>query len=166
MTAHHAIEITLTRSATPCELRHARSVVSLGANTDRTRLMALQRVKTPGRALRVLRHRLDALLPIAVLTTHYPDRQGCVLLNVALSRAAHTAVRQAAAARGQQPRDFLRKTVTAAVTQHQEERVRHLTHQLEGLLPHHSPDELLLCAASTLLKHSRLPSSETSFTPS
>jgi hypothetical protein len=162
VTAHHAIEITVTRPATPCELSRARQAMPLGANTDFTRLLALQRAKTPGRALRVLRHRLDALLPIDVLTTHYPDRQGCVLLNVALSHTARTTVQQAAAARGQRPRDFLRQTVTAAVARHQEERARHLTNQLEGLLNQHSPEELLLCAASTLLNHSRPLSSEPS----
>ncbi|MGW0556537.1 hypothetical protein ACWDZ6_20405 [Streptomyces sp. NPDC002926] len=166
MTTHHAIEIILTRPATPCELRRARHAVPLGANTDRTRLLALQRAKTPGRALRVLRHRLDALLPLDVLTTHYPDQKGCVLLNVALSHAARTALRQAAAARGQRSRDFLGQTVTAAVAQHQEERARRLTSQLEGLLAQHSPEELLVCAASTLLEHSRLPSSEPYSTPS
>lgn len=56
MTAHHAIEIALTRPATPRELSRACHVVPLGANTDFTRLLALQRAKTPGRALRVLRH--------------------------------------------------------------------------------------------------------------
>ncbi|MFF8536942.1 hypothetical protein ACF07B_34110 [Streptomyces sp. NPDC015532] len=166
MTAHHAIEITLSRPATHCELRRACRAVPLGANTDHTRLLALQRAKTPGRALRTLRNRLDALLPIDVLTTHYPDRQGCVLLNVAFSRAVHTAVRQAAAARGQRPRDFLRKTVTADVVQHHEERARHLTNQLEGLLAQYNPEDLLLCAANTLLKHSRRPSGEPSSTPS
>lgn len=166
MTTHHAIEITLTRPATPYELRSARRAVPLGANTDRTRLLALQRAKTPGRALRALRHRLDALLPIDVLTTHYPDRQGCVLLNVAVSRAARAAIRQAAAARGQRPRDFLSQTVTAAVTQHQEQRTRHLANQLEELLTAYHPEELSLCAASTLLKHGRRPSGEPSSTPS
>ncbi|NUK06841.1 hypothetical protein HRW23_08700 [Streptomyces lunaelactis] len=126
MTAHHAIEITLTRPATGCELRLARRAVPLGTNTARTRLLALQRAKTPGRALRVLRHRLDALLPIDVLTTHYPDRQGCVLLNFALSHTARTAIRHAAAARSQRPRDFLSQTVTDAVALHKEERARRL----------------------------------------
>jgi hypothetical protein len=166
VTAHHAIEITLTRPATPCELSRACQAMPLGANVDRTRLLALQRAKTPGRALRVLRHRLDALLPIDVLTTHYPDRQGCALLNVALSRTARTAIQQAAAACGQRSRDFLRQTVTAAVVRHQEECARHLANQLEGLLTQYSPEELLLCAANTLLDHSRPLSGKPSSAPS
>ncbi|MFM9552639.1 hypothetical protein ACKI19_10120 [Streptomyces caniscabiei] len=120
MTAHHAIEITLTRPASDCELRRARRVVALASNNDRTRLLTLQRAKTPGRALRALRRRLDAVLPIDVLTTHYPDRQGCVLLNFALSHPARTTIRQAAEACGQRPRDFLKQTVIDAVAQHKD----------------------------------------------
>ncbi|WP_327347022.1 hypothetical protein [Streptomyces europaeiscabiei] len=67
MTAHHAIEIVLTRPATVDELRRAHSAARLAANADRTRLLALQRAKSPGRALRALRRQLDALLPIDVL---------------------------------------------------------------------------------------------------
>ncbi|MGW0631929.1 hypothetical protein [Streptomyces sp. NPDC002758] len=103
MTAHHAIEIVLTRPATVEELRRAHSAARLAANTDRTRLLALQRAKSPGRALRALRRQLDALLPIDVLTSHYPDQYGQVLLNLTLSNTARTAIRRAAATRGQRP---------------------------------------------------------------
>ncbi|MGW1267233.1 hypothetical protein [Streptomyces sp. NPDC002491] len=153
MTAHHAIEIVLTRPATDDELCRARRVAALASDTSRARLLALQRAKTPGRALRALRHRLDAVLPIDVLTTHYPDRQGQVLLNVALCPTARTTVRRAAAAWAQRPRDFLGQVVTDAVARHREERARHLTSRLEELLVEHTPEELLLCAASTLLSH-------------
>ncbi|MFJ1807749.1 MULTISPECIES: hypothetical protein [unclassified Streptomyces] len=125
--------------------------MELANDTSRTRLLALQRAKTPGRALRALRHRLDAVPTIDVLTTHYPDQQGRVLLNVDLSPAAHTTVRQAAAAHGQQPRDFLSQVVTDAVIRDGKERARHLTSRLEELLDEHPPEELLLCAARTLL---------------
>lgn len=92
-------------------------------------------------------------MPIDVLTTHYPDRQGCVLLNFALSHTARTAIRQAAEACGQRPPDFLKQTVVEAVAQHKEERVRQLTTRIEGLLAQHTPEELLACAASTPLSH-------------
>lgn len=151
MTGHHAVEIALTRPATDDELCRARRVVALASDTSRTRLLALQRAKTPGRALRALRHRLDAVLPIDVLTTHYPDRQGRVMMNVALSPTARTTVRRTAAACGQRPRDFLRQVVTDAVARHSEERARHL----EELLAEHTPEELLLCAVSALLRHPR-----------
>jgi hypothetical protein len=151
MTAHHAIEIALTRPATAGELCRARAVVALASDISRTRLLALQRAKTPGRALRALRRRLDAVLPIDVLTTLYPDREGRVLLNIVLSSAAHTTIRRAAAARGQRPRDFLSQVVTDAVVRHGEEHARQLTSRLEELLVDHTPEELLLCAASALL---------------
>ncbi|WP_405663010.1 MULTISPECIES: hypothetical protein [unclassified Streptomyces] len=169
MTAHHAIEITLTRPAADGELRRARRVVALAGNSDGTRLLALQRARTPGRALRALRRRLDGVLPIDVLTTHYPDRRGCVLLNFALSHTARTTIRQAAETCGQRPRDFLKQTVIDAVAQHKEERVRRLMTRFEGLLAQHTPEELLACAARTLLNHgNRLPSdhSQSCATPS
>ncbi|MFF3459517.1 hypothetical protein ACFYXH_35450 [Streptomyces sp. NPDC002730] len=106
-------------------------------------------------------------MPIDVLTTHYPDRQGCVLLNFALSHTARTAIRHAAAARSQRPQDFLSQTVTDAVALHKEERARRLMTQMEGLLAQHTPEELLLCATSTLLSHhNRLQSGKSSPTPS
>ncbi|MFJ8138360.1 MULTISPECIES: hypothetical protein [Streptomyces] len=155
MTAHHAIEIALTRPATDDELCRARRVVALANDTSRTRLLALQRARTPGRALRALRHRLDAMLPIDVLTTHYPDRHGRVLLNISLSPATRTVVRRAASARGQRPRDFLSEIITDAVARHGEERARHLASRLEELLVDHAPEELLLCAAHALHRRSR-----------
>ncbi|MGI5453577.1 hypothetical protein ACQEWB_10465 [Streptomyces sp. CA-249302] len=155
MTAHHAIEIALTRPATDDELCRARRVVALASDTNRTRLLALQRARTPERALRTLRHRLDVMLPIDVLTTHYPDRQGRVLLNVALSPATRTTVRHAAAARGQRPRDFLSEIITDAIARHGEQRARHLTSRLEELLTDHTPEELLRCAANALHRRSR-----------
>ncbi|WP_371658944.1 hypothetical protein [Streptomyces sp. NBC_00280] len=167
MTAHHAIEITLTRPATNSELYRARRVAALASSTDRTRLLTVQRAKTPGRALQTLRRRLDGVLPIDVLTTHYPDRQGCVLLNFALSHAARTTIRQAAAVCGQRPRDFLRQTVIDAVARHKEDRARRLMTRMEGLLAQHTLEELLLCAADSLLSHhNRQPGGKSSSAPS
>ncbi|MET7453590.1 hypothetical protein ABZT03_17220 [Streptomyces sp. NPDC005574] len=153
MTAHYAIEIVLTRPATDDELGRAGRVVALASDTNPTRLLALQRAKTPGRALRVLRRRLDAILPIDVLTTHHPDKKGRVLLNVTLSPAARTTIHRAAAARDQRPRDFLSQAVTSAVVRHGEERARHLTARLEELLVEHTPEELLLCVANAFRSH-------------
>ncbi|WP_308313521.1 hypothetical protein [Streptomyces sp. G1] len=64
----------------------------LAANHDATRLMTLVESKTPHQAARRLRHRVGALLPIDVITTHYPDADHTVLLNVAFSPAAHDAL--------------------------------------------------------------------------
>lgn len=150
MTRHHVIEITLTRPATAAELHRARRAVPLAANAERTRLMAVQRAKNPSRALRTLRHQLDALLPIDVLTTHYPDQHGQIRLNLTLSHAAHTAVRRAAATRGQRPQDFLGQSVTAALARHERQRAQRLTTHLEGMQAHYSAEEVLLSAASAL----------------
>jgi uncharacterized protein (DUF1778 family) len=157
VTPHHAIEITLTRPATAAELHRARRTVALAANAERTRLMAVQQARSPGRALHRLRLQLDTLLPIDVLTTHYPDHRGQVRLNVTLSRATSTAIRRAAATRGQRPQDFLGQRVTAAVARHERERAQRLTAQLEELLAHHTTEEVLACTASTLLAHRLTP---------
>lgn len=156
MTPHHAIEVTLTRPATAAELQRARRTVALAVNAERTRLMAVQRARSPGRALHRLRHQLDALLPIDVLTIHYPDHRGQVQLNMAFSRATLTAIRRAAATRGQRFQDFLSQRVTAAVARHEQERAQRLTAQLERLLADHTAEEVLACTASALLAH-RVP---------
>ncbi|MFF9704665.1 hypothetical protein ACF1FE_26285 [Streptomyces griseofuscus] len=153
MTSHHAVEILLTRPAAPGELRQARCGVCLAASADRTRLMAVCSARSPGGALHALRRRLGARLPIDVLTTHYPDRHGQVLLNVALDHAAEGALRQAAAVLGQRPQELLRRRVTAARARDEQERARRLDVRLESLLADHQPEEDLACVAGLL--HSR-----------
>lgn len=162
MRRQHAVEIILTRPAGCGELRRACRAAPLAANADRTRLMAVRRAKSPGRALRSLRHVLDRLLPIDVLTTHYPDQSGKVLLNLVLPRATRSAVREAAAARRQKPADFLGRTLVAALERHERDRTRQLTGQLESLLVDHAPEEVLACAARALLR-SRHPASPHSY---
>jgi hypothetical protein len=158
MRRQHAVEIILTRPVTPAELHRACRRVPLATNTDRTRLMAVHRAKSPGRALRSLRHELDRLLPIDVLTTHYPDTAGQVLLNVAFTRAMRSVLDQAAAARGQKPADFLAQAVVEAVERAARTRTGQLTGQLQDLLAEHTPEDVLACAARVLLDHRRPPS--------
>ncbi|MFJ9589731.1 hypothetical protein [Streptomyces acidicola] len=159
MTSHHAVEITLTRPLTPDELKRASRNVPLAANADRTRLMAVQRAHSPGNALHVLRRRLGSRLPIDVLSTHYPDRHGQVRLNIAFSRKAEAVIRRAAAASGQRPKQFVRQSVTDALARQQQDRFRLLEIRLHGLLAHHTPEEVLACAATALLgrHHHHLP---------
>lgn len=152
MRRQHAVEIILTRPVTRGELQRACRAVPLAANADHTRLMTMRRAKSPGQALRSLRRELDRLLPIDVLTTHYPDRSGRVLLNVALPRATCSTVRQAAAARGQKPGVFLGRAVVAALERNERDRTRQLTAQLKSLLAHHAPEDVLACAAHVLLR--------------
>ena len=157
MTPHHAVEIALTRPATPGELRLAGRGVPLAVNADRTRLMAVQGARSPGGALHGLRRRLDALLPIDVLSTHYPDRHGQILLNVALGHAADRALRRDAAVVGLRPEDLLRRCVTAALTRAEQERARQLEDRLESLLAHHRPAEVLACVAGLLYGRQQQP---------
>lgn len=151
MRGQHAVEIILTRPATRRELHRACRAVPLAANADCTRLMAVRRAQSPGRALRSLRRELDRLLPIDVLTTHYPDASGQVLLNAALTCAMRSEIGQAAAVQGQKPGDFLGRIVVAAVEREERVRTRQLTAQLHGLLVHHAPEDVLACTARVLL---------------
>ncbi|MGW3937664.1 hypothetical protein [Streptomyces phaeochromogenes] len=155
MTPHHAVEITLTRPATTRELQRANRRVPLATNSDFTRLLVVQPAKSPGRAFRALRRLLDTQLPIDVMTTHYPDRLGRILLNVAFSHDAHRTIRHNAAALGQRPQDFLREAVTTAVDHHERQRIRHLTVRLESLLTENTTEELLLAAADILSRSHR-----------
>ncbi|MER6248894.1 hypothetical protein [Streptomyces griseorubiginosus] len=125
----------------------------MAANADRTRLMTVHAGRSPRRALHTLRCQLDTRLPIDVLSTHYPDRHGQVLLNVALGHRTSQLLRQAAVATGQRPRDVLRERVTEAVARDEQRRAQLLTARLEDLLAQHTPEEVLACAASLL--HSR-----------
>ncbi|MFF3245943.1 hypothetical protein ACFYWY_19905 [Streptomyces sp. NPDC002870] len=93
--------------------------MTFAANADPTRLMTVQRSKSPGRALHRLRRRLDTVLPIDVLTAHYPDRHGHLLLNVALSRHADTQIRREAAALGLRTGDVLAERITAGLARKQ-----------------------------------------------
>ena len=158
MRRQHAVEIILTRPATGRELHRACRAVPLATNADRTRLMTVRQAKSPDRALRSLRHELDRLLPIDVLTTHYANQSGQVVLNVDLPHALCSALRRDAAARGEKPADYLGRAVVEALERDERDRTRQLTAQLEGLLAHHAPENVLACAARILLR-SRHPAS-------
>ncbi|MET9566275.1 hypothetical protein [Streptomyces tauricus] len=150
MTPCHAVEILLTRPADPSELRYVRSSSRLAVNADRTRLMAVQSAPSPGTALHLLRRQLETHLPIDVLSTHYPDQHGQVLLNVALDRTALRTLRRDAAARGQHPGDVLRQHVTIALARQEERHARQLKERLTPLLTDHTPEEVLAGAAALL----------------
>lgn len=150
MTHQYAVEIVLTRPATTRELQQACHRVTFAANADRTRLMTVQRGKSPGRALHRLRRHLDTVLPIDVLTTHFPDRRGQVLLNVVLSRRAHVQIRREAAALGRRAGDVLDERIAADLAAEQHRRRHRLESQMQRLLIHHTPQEILACAAGHL----------------
>lgn len=158
----HAVEIILTRPATRSELHRACRAVPLAVNADRTRLMTVRTAKSSGRALRSLRRELHRPLPIDVLTTHYADQSGRVLLNLALPRATCSAIRKATTGQGQKPGEHLSRKVVAAVEREARERARRLNLQLERLLVHHAPEDLLTSAAHVFLGSRRLTSRHSS----
>jgi hypothetical protein len=131
---YHALEVTLTRSLTPAELHQAARMMPLAANHDTTRVMTVVRAKTPGKALGRLRRQVGGRLPLDVITTHYPDADGGVLLNVSLPPAAHSALRATADGAGQTPRVFLQLAVHRALVQHARDEADRLDQAVQRLL--------------------------------
>ncbi|WP_332880952.1 hypothetical protein [Streptomyces sp. NBC_00564] len=147
---HHALEITLTRPLTPVELHDAARTWPLAANHDATRLIALMSAKTPGRAARRLRRRLTDQLPIDVITTHYPDASGQVLLNIAFPPATRTALKTAADRAGQSPERFVQLTLRRALAQHASQEADRLDQAVRHLLAHTAAPHLLSAVGRAL----------------
>ncbi|MGY3206296.1 hypothetical protein [Streptomyces sp. TE5632] len=155
---HHALEITLTRPLSPAELDAACRRTPLAANYDTTRLMALVPAKTPDRAAHRLRRRLENRLPIDVITTHYPDANGKILLNLALPPAAHAALTAAARCAGQSRERFVELAVHRALAEHADQEAGHLDRAVRRLLAHTTPAHLLSAVGHAL---TRLPEEPT-----
>lgn len=151
---HHALEITLTRPLTPAALHSAARLLPLAANDDATRLMALVAAKTPQRAAHRLRHRLGTRLPIDVITTHYPDANRSVLLNVAFPPAVHAALTADARRTRQTPERFLELAVRRALAEHADRETDRLGRAVRQLLAHTTPACLLAAVGHAL---TRLP---------
>ncbi|KAF5990770.1 hypothetical protein [Streptomyces sp. WAC00263] len=147
---HHALEITLTRPLTPAELHKAAHAMPLAANHDATRVMTVVRAKTPGKALNRLRHQMGGRLPIDVITTHYPDTDSKILLNVAFPPATHTALRAAADRAGQPPHLFLELAVHRALARHASEEANRLDQAVQRLLTHTTSPHLLAALGRAL----------------
>lgn len=146
----HAVEMAMTRPATPDELARASQVMPLAANRGRTRLMAVMKVGNPGQTLNGARRRLEGMLPVDALATHYPDQEGQVLLSVAFNPAAAAAVRHATEHEGQESHVFLAQVIRRALTDHARREAADLDHALRSLLARTSPDRLVAAVGRTL----------------
>ncbi|MGW8747578.1 hypothetical protein [Streptomyces sp. NPDC055794] len=149
---HHALEVVLTRSARPVELRAAARSIPLAANHDATRLMALCRGKTVRRAAHRLRRRLGTHLPIDVITTHYPDTHGQVLLNVCVPPATRAVLGQTAEQAGQTPEHMLELALHQRLTQHDREESDRLSRAVNHLLAGTTPARLLTAVGHALTR--------------
>ncbi|MEU9523259.1 hypothetical protein [Streptomyces sp. NPDC048224] len=151
---HHALEITLTRPLPPPVLHRAARLLPLATNHDATRLMALVAAKTPQRAAHRLRRRLGARLPIDVITTHYPDADHGVLLNVAFPPAVHAALTADARRAQPTPERFLELAIHRALAQHADRETDRLDRAVRQLLAHTTRAYLLAAVGHAL---TRLP---------
>ncbi|MFH9888027.1 hypothetical protein [Streptomyces luteogriseus] len=148
---HHALEITLTRPLSTAELHYAAQAWPLAANHNTTRLMALVGAKTPERAAHRLRRRLTARMPIDVITTHYPDTNGQVLLNLAFPPATHTALARDARDAGLIPERYLREALQRALAAHADREAERLDRAVRHLLAHTTPAHLLSAVGHALI---------------
>ncbi len=149
---HYALEVVLTRPVRPAELRAAAPSIPLAVNCEATRLMALCSGKTPQRAAHRLRGRLGTRLPIDVITSHYPDRSGQVLLNVVLPRGTQAILRQSAKQAGRTPGQMMEQALNRTLTQHEIEEVDRLSSAVKRLLSGASPAHLLAAVGHVLAR--------------
>lgn len=149
---HHALDITLTRPLAPAELHQATRTMPLAANHDTTHLLALVSAKTPDKALNRLRHQTGGLLPIDVITTHYPDADGKILLNVAFPPAIHAHLQAAADSAGQPLRLFLQMALHRALARHADEEAERLDHAVQNLLAHTTAPHFLAAVGRALTR--------------
>ena len=150
--SHHALEILLMRPLVPAELRDAARVLPLATNHDTTRLMTLVRAKTPGRAAHRLRQHLATRLPVDVITTHYPDAVGQVLLNLAFPPAVHATIRHAAHETGQSPELFVKLALHRALAQHASDEADRLDRAVQQLLAGTTAAHLLAAVGHALTR--------------
>ena len=149
---HHALDITLTRPLTPAELHRATRTMPLAANHDATHLMAVVGARTPGKALKRLRRQMGGRLPIDVITTHYPDSSGRILLNVAFAPAAHAALRAVADRAGQPPGRFVQLALHRALARHASDEADRLDHAVQHLLAGSTASHLLTALGRALTR--------------
>ncbi|MEV6197543.1 hypothetical protein AB0M19_34710 [Streptomyces sp. NPDC051920] len=149
---HHALDVTLTRALTPAELQRAARTMPIATNHDTTRLLALVRARNPDKALNRLRHQMGGQLPIDVITTHYPDPHGQILLNVTFSPAAYAALEAAAERTRRPPHLFVQEAIHRALAQHAAEEAECLDRALQHLLTGTTPPQLL-AALGRVLTH-------------
>lgn len=153
---HHALEITLTRPLSTSALRRAARELPLAANHDATQLMALVQANTAHAAARRLRHRLGARLPIDVITTHYPDADHTVLLNIVFPPATHAALTVEAHRAHQSLERFVELALHRALAEHADQEIDRLDRAVRELLAHTTPAYLISAVGHAL---TRLPES-------
>ncbi|MET8813537.1 hypothetical protein ABZW47_16175 [Streptomyces sp. NPDC004549] len=156
---HHALEIILTRPLTANALGRAARALPLAADHDATRLTALVQAKTAHRAVRRLRHQVGSQLPIDVITTHYPDTDHKVLLNVAFGPAVHAVLTAGARCARQTPERFVELALHRALAEHADQEIAHLDHAVGELLTHTTPAYLLSTVGHALTRLSERPTS-------
>lgn len=149
---HHALEILLTRPVTDAELTRARAGMALGVNHDGTRLMALSEADDAGEGLHRLHGRVGDLLPVDVVTTHYPAADGNVLLSVAFTDEQDVDIRRAAEHAGQAPSTYIENIIRHHLRRHAWQEAAHLDYLLQTLLKRATAPQLLAAVGRALTR--------------
>ncbi|MFF3277339.1 hypothetical protein ACFYWU_41435 [Streptomyces chrestomyceticus] len=147
---HHALEVTLTRPLSPQALHRVSRRLPLAAHHDATRLMALVPARNPHRAAHRLRRRIGHRLPVDVITTHYPDADHHVLLNIAFPPATRAALEDSACRAHQRPERFIELALHRALAQRTDRETDRVDWQVQRLLGTTTPACLLTAVGHAL----------------
>jgi len=140
----HAIEITLTRTIDAAELKAAQqeSDLPMAAAGDRKRLVVLVTAKNERRAVRKIWKRLEDALPIDVLCSLFPGRDGKYLISIPMSEEAQERIQRLAAAEQKTPEEYLQQVIAQALARDRSTRRAQLECSLNELLRTYSSEEV------------------------
>jgi hypothetical protein len=150
--SHHALEITLTRPVTDAELTRASGNMPLATSHDGTRLMALSEARDAEQALHRLHNQMQDLLPIDVMTTHYPAADGSVLLSIAFTDEQDTGIRRVAEHAGQTLSTYVENAIRHHLRRHAQQEAAHLDYLLQTLLKRATAPQLLAAVGRALTR--------------
>lgn len=145
----HAIEITLVRPAVKKELKAARreSRLPLVVSADQVRLLTMIYAANRQAALRGVWAALENLLPIDALWTAYADKNGMHLLSVQVSEEVRSRVQDAAAVAGQDPDEYMKRSLLDAIARDQADTDARLNAALDHLVAEFTPEQITAAAA-------------------
>jgi len=140
----HAIEITLTRTIDAAELKAAQqeSDLPMAAAGDRKRLVVLVTAKNERRAVRKIWKRLEDALPIDVLCSLFPGRDGKYLISIPMSEEVQERIQRLAAAEQKTPEEYLQQVIAQALARDRSTRRAQLECSLNELLRTYSSEEV------------------------
>jgi predicted transcriptional regulator len=148
----HAIEIVLARAIGALELRAAQeqSRLPLAVSEDSRRLVVLVSAKDERRAVRKIWKRLGDALPVDVLCSVFPSRDGTYLMSIPMEPETEERLRSHARDAAQTPEEYLRTAIAQALARDRSARRARLACALSGLFREFTPEEITAEAAQRI----------------